>query len=322
MSKKPFRVQDIALNRIKLRPLVIFHQVVQSGSVLRAAKALSLSQPAVTKAIQELESELGATLFNRTNKGVFPSDAGQILAHRVSSLFTELRYLIDDLNSFNNGNSGHIVIGSVLSGGEYLIPEAILKLKQDNPGIVVSIKIASINELYLSLSKGELDMVVGRLPRPHSPFYSKYNFIHQPIYEERLCLVTSTANPNIEKYLQSGQLSDLSELNWILPHDGSSMRESINEYFISHDVHIPANIVESTSLLTNIKLISKGHFIAFMPELISKSYCEMGILQILSTKEFTELDSVGISYNQDRTLSSACLNFIKALENTNPYLNQ
>lgn len=64
---------DGMLRRLKLKPLLIFDRVLASHSIARAAKELNLTQPAVTKAIQELEDDLGVELFERTNRGVVPT---------------------------------------------------------------------------------------------------------------------------------------------------------------------------------------------------------------------------------------------------------
>ena len=68
-----YSMNDYALNRLKLRPLVIFERVLQSHSIVHAAEQLHLSQPAVTKAIKELESQLQVQLFNRSKNGMQPT---------------------------------------------------------------------------------------------------------------------------------------------------------------------------------------------------------------------------------------------------------
>ena len=67
---------DAMMRRLKLKPLLIFERVLESSSIARAARELNLTQPAVTKAIQELEADLDVPLFERTNRGVVPTCYG------------------------------------------------------------------------------------------------------------------------------------------------------------------------------------------------------------------------------------------------------
>jgi DNA-binding transcriptional LysR family regulator len=86
--------------RLRLSQLFIFDRVVETGSIMRTANDLSMTQPAVTKIIQELESSFDGALFARSNRGVVPTELGRLLSRRVKSLLGELRYMTEELNEF------------------------------------------------------------------------------------------------------------------------------------------------------------------------------------------------------------------------------
>ena len=255
-DERAFNVKDIALNRVKLRPFVIFNQVLQSGSIVHAANQLHLTQPAVTKAVQELEDQLQVKLFIRTKKGVEPTPEGRFLADRVNHLLTQLRYLVDDINSFRGGYTGHIVVGTLLSGSVRLLPEAVIELKKYYPGIVVTVKVGTIEELFPALIKGDLDMVVGRIPNKQSKIASQYDLVHTALFRERLNLVVSKDHPLLAS--KQVEVEDLLNYPWLLPLPGSEMRQAIADFFSDKGLPFPNNIIESMSILTNIIILMQS----------------------------------------------------------------
>jgi DNA-binding transcriptional LysR family regulator len=129
------------LNRLKLRPLLVFDRVLRCQSIARAARELNLTQPAVTKAIRELEVQLDTELFRRSNnRGVSPTEYGLLLGERVKSVIAELRYLTDELNTFKGGISGHVVVGTQISASSSLLPRAILQLKAQAPRLLITVR--------------------------------------------------------------------------------------------------------------------------------------------------------------------------------------
>ena len=95
--------QSAPARKLKFYQLVVFDQVLQSGSLVRAAQALNLTQPAVTKIIHELESYFEAPLPVRSNRGVSATELGQVVVQRAKSLLAELRALTDEVNAFQEG---------------------------------------------------------------------------------------------------------------------------------------------------------------------------------------------------------------------------
>ncbi len=86
--------------KLKLYQLVVFDQVLRSGSLVGAAQALNLTQPAVTKIIHELEAFLGAALLVRGNRGVRATELGGVVVRRAHAMLTELRSLTDEVNAY------------------------------------------------------------------------------------------------------------------------------------------------------------------------------------------------------------------------------
>lgn len=319
-DEQAFKVKDIALNRIKLRPFVIFNQVLQTGSILHAANQLHLSQPAVTKAIQELEAQLQVKLFIRKKHGVEPTPEGRLLADRSTHLLTQLRYLVDDINSFRGGNTGHIVVGTLLSGSVRLLPEAIIELKKDYPNVVVTVKVGTIEELFPALLKGDLDMVVGRIPNMESKIARQYDLTHTALFRERMNLVVSKNHPLLLN--KTMQLTDLLDYPWLLPLPGSEMRQTIANFFQQKQVPFPHNIIESMSLLTTIMILIQSEAICCMSDHVAAYLSQNNMLAVLPVENIGEMVEVGYSLRPNEILSMACKNLIGIMHRLFDNLNE
>ena len=83
------------------------------------------------------------------------------------------------------------MVGTLLSASAELLPKAIIKLKQQHPQILITVKVGTVEELFPALLKGELDLVVGRLPNMDSKFYQIHKLEHHSLYTEKLSLVVA-----------------------------------------------------------------------------------------------------------------------------------
>ena len=98
-------------NNINLNLLKYFYEVVNVGNITKASYNLLVSQPAITKAIKELENELNTKLLERSKKGVIPTEDGIILYNHTKKLFQDFNSTLSILEN-NNKNDGHIYIGA------------------------------------------------------------------------------------------------------------------------------------------------------------------------------------------------------------------
>ncbi|MCL4696776.1 MAG: LysR family transcriptional regulator, partial [Burkholderiaceae bacterium] len=134
--------------RLRLQQFAIFEQVVEAGSILAASRELALTQPALSKAIHELEQHLGGALFARGKRGVALTEFGQLFERRAKALMSELRYMAEDINAWQSGSAGHVVVGSLIVASSTLLPKAILRLRAQAPGIVVTVRVGSNATLF------------------------------------------------------------------------------------------------------------------------------------------------------------------------------
>lgn len=311
-ERDPFTVSDMILNRLKLRPLLIFDRVLRNQSIARAARELNLTQPAVNKAIRELEQQLDTVLFDRNNRGVTPTDCGVLLGERVKSVIAELRYLTDELNTFKGGVVGHVVVGTQISASARLLPRAILLLKARAPKILVTVREGPQDYLFPALASGELDVVVGRLPEADSPLTAKMALRHRALYRNSLCVVAGGHHPLASQI--DLKLQHLAEWPWILPPLDSPARRVADHFFKESELAAPENIVESLSLLTNVNLLVDSSFLGLMPTAAARRFIAAGLLIQLPIGDVGPLTEVGFSIREDKPLTPASRQLIECLK--------
>ncbi|KIV62435.1 Transcriptional regulator, LysR family [Pseudomonas sp. FeS53a] len=298
--------------KLKFYQLVAFDQVLQSGSLLRAAQALNLTQPAVTKIIHELESYFGAPLLVRSNRGVSATPLGERVARRGKSLLAELRALTDEVNAYQEGTSGHVVVGTLISASSSLLPQALQLLKQRAPKVLVSLRVGQMDQLFPALTVGEVDLVVGRVPDDWRAHRKASQLEVTVLYGEELAIVAGARHPLLRQ--PRVQLGQLLGCPWVLPTQDSLLRRTVDGLFHEAELPLPGNLVESLSILTNISLMQDQQTVAVMPLEAARQFTEAGLLGILDLGRRLQFGDIGYFRAGNRDLGPAVQLFQRCLE--------
>jgi DNA-binding transcriptional LysR family regulator len=146
------------------RQLEAFRRVIETGSVSRAAEAMHLSQPAVSKLVAALEGHLGFALFRRETHRLVPTAEALVFARESEQFFGQLRRLDRLAEELRRASRGHLVIASAPVAGLGLLPSVIHAFHRARPQVAVSLEIQSSPKL-LELAAAQLvDAAIGLLP--------------------------------------------------------------------------------------------------------------------------------------------------------------
>ncbi|MCY1430149.1 HTH-type transcriptional regulator GbpR [compost metagenome] len=293
----------------------MFDQILQSGSLLRAAQALNLTQPAVTKIVHELESYFDAPLLIRGNRGVTATPLGELVARRAKSLLAELRSLTDEVNAYQEGTSGHVMVGTLISASSTLLPRALQLLKQRAPKVLVSLRVGQMDQLFPALAVGEVDLVVGRLPDDWRWHQESSQLEVEILYGEELCVVAGPQHPLIGKAPVT--LTELREYPWVLPTRDSLLRRTVDRLFMEAGLNAPDNVVESLSILTNISLMQDQQTVAVMPLEAARQLIASSLLATFDLGTHLQFGDVGYFYSGNREMGPAARLFRECLEQAN-----
>jgi DNA-binding transcriptional LysR family regulator len=147
------------MNNINLNLLKYFYEVVNTGNITKTSEKLLISQPAITKAIKELENELNTTLLERNKKGVIPTEEGKILYEHAKKMFEDLNQTINIIEN-NNAKSGHLYVGTTTTNFINLLMNPIKEFKKLFPNVQIHIEFQNINTLYEMSRLGHLDILI------------------------------------------------------------------------------------------------------------------------------------------------------------------
>jgi LysR family pca operon transcriptional activator len=177
--------------RLKFRHLRVVDAILTQGSLLQAAKALGLSQPALTKSLHEIEEITGARLFDRHVRGVTPNAYGLAVGETARRLLLEAARLEDALDALDGGDGGPVVVGALPVAAAGLLPGALARFQAAHPGVEVQVHQERSDALLSALAVREIDFVVGRLYAPQQPD----TFVRRPIYDEGIAILARSDHP-------------------------------------------------------------------------------------------------------------------------------
>lgn len=248
--------------RLKLRHLTLVDALSERGSLVGAAAQLQVTQPVLSRALRELEEILGVELYERHPRGVVATIYGRAFTEHARAVLAQLSQAGRDVAELADAGRGTVTVGTHLAGSNLLLPRAIARLKAQRPRLTAVIREASPEALMADLEAGRVDLVVGRLAR--SPGRGVRT---QRLYDEPVRLVTRRDHP--ARALSRPRLADLARYPWILPGDETALRGELEQVFLRHDVPLPANRIECTSILTLRNLLLETDAIAALPILIA-----------------------------------------------------
>lgn len=151
---------------VDARDLAILKTVIEKGSVTAAANALNVSQPAMSRSLQQIEQRLGITLFRRERQRLFPTREAEILygdiAHAVSSVEAVALHARD----LKEGRSGALRIASIAAFANSILPRAVARFRRSKPGVEFVIEVLSAREVAQRVAtfRSEIGLLIDTAP--------------------------------------------------------------------------------------------------------------------------------------------------------------
>ena len=301
--------------RLRLHDLHVFFAVVKSGSMAKAATHLRVTQPAVSKAIGELEAVLGVRLFDRSTQGVTPTAYGEALMKCGLSVFDELRQGIRTIKSLADPSSGEVRIASLMTIAATILPVAIQRFAQKYPRVVLHLdELAILAEQLSGLRDRKYDFTVARLVKPLTAEADDLNV--EVLFNDRMVLTAG-----MRSRWASCRKIDLAELvdePWILPPPDTWNYTRLEEEFRARKLPLPKARVVTLSQQLRAQLIAEGPYIGpfqtFSVRLLA-DHCPIKVLPVdLSSHEA----SIAMITLKNRTLPPVVESFMKYVREVTP----
>lgn len=248
---------DIGLSKhLKLNQLRLIAIIAEHGQLSIAADELSITQPAASRMLSDIEQALGAKLFTRYAKGMIPTLVGQAVCRRAHNLVAELRDLSREVSELKMGSGGSTAIGAVTGAAVGFVIPAIQELRKVAPKAEIDINVDTSEALVRDLIAGHNDFIVARIPQQ----YNSSDFDIHPAGTETVTLVVREGHPLAN--IQGIPMSDLSKYEWVMQSHRAPIREAVETAFINEQAQLPLTITNSTSLLPLIAILVSSNSIA------------------------------------------------------------
>jgi DNA-binding transcriptional LysR family regulator len=284
-------------SRFKTRQLQLLVHLDEHRSLLHAASAAHMTQPAASKLLRELEETLGVELFVRHTRGVEPTWYGEILMRHARDAMAEIRHAFDEVSALKSGQSGQASIGTVVTSATDLVPRAVAALKERFPQILVSIEMDFSEVLLHRLQQGELDMVIARIYNLRD--LTELHF--ESLGEAPHAMVARSGHPLSRK--RGLSWNELVSQTWVIGPQGNVLRDRITLLLLELGLKMPKQLVESSSLPVITSLLEISDMIAPLPTDVIRRYCDAGTLAVLPIGLDLNLGPAGIVTRRGQTLS-------------------
>lgn len=297
-------------SRLKTRQLVLLVHLDDERSVLRAAEAAGMTQPAASKLLRELEEALDVELFERHARGVAPTWYGEILVRHARAVLSEIGRAHEEIAALKAGRAGQVSVGTVMNPGTNLVPMAVAALKRKYPDMLVGIEMDTSKPLVDKLLKGELDMLVARVLDSNGAEQLQIELLA----DERHAIIAGAHHPLAGR--KDLQLEDLVHQGWIMQPQGSLARDRLLAMFMQRGLAVPRNVVHTFSLPVVTSLLRSTDMVVALPEETVRPYCDTGMLTVLMPNVGIEIGSFGIVTRRDQRLSPGAQAMLSALRST------
>jgi DNA-binding transcriptional LysR family regulator len=295
--------------RLALRNLYVFFTVVQRGSMAKAARELSVTQPAVSKVIADLEHTLGVRLLDRRPQGVEPTVYGRALLKRSNAAFDELKQSIRDIEHLADPTLGEVRFGCQESIAAAILPPIMQRFSLKYPRVALRMEQLGLTLELPALRERILDFAVLRLSRPLSGDDIGDELNAEILFRDRLVVAAGKHHRFARR--RKVELADLLAEPWILSGPDTWNYTEVAQAFRSRDLDMPKISLETYSTILRASLLATGPYIATFPSSVLRLYAERFSLQALPVDLPVQPWPVVIVTLKNRTLSPVVERFIE-----------
>ena len=297
--------------RIRLRHLHTFVAVAQQGTLGRAAETLNLSQPALSKTLNELEQLTGTRLFERGRRGAQLTLVGeQFLTHAVKVL-DALNTAGQALNRKEGLNSDIVRIGALPTAALGILPSVIGQFHQQQKDITLQVATMNNTMLLAGLKSGEIDIGIGRMSDPE--LMSGLNY--ELLFLESLKLVVRPGHPLLQETVT---LSRVMEWPVVVSPKGTLPRQNAETLLQSQGCKIPSGCIETLSASLSRQLTVDYDYVWFVPSGAVKDDLRRGLLAALPVPTQGAGEPIGILTRVDATLTAGTQTLLSAIRKSMP----
>lgn len=260
--------------RLKIRHLRVIDALEQHKSLLRASSALRVSQPSLSRTLQEVEEIIGAEIFERHPRGVRANATGAILTAAARELLSTIRNLETDLGRLSDGQKRTIRVGALPVAAHGLLPFVLAHTNSQAAHLSIEVIEGHTGQLIPSLLSGAIDVIVGRLYAPAEPD----GLTRRVLYNEPISLVVRSDHALLDR--PAVTVEDLLRYTLVLPAVSTLIERDVRTILEKIGLRVETAI-QSSSVGFMRELLLSGNFISAVPRVLVAGDLARDTLRIL-----------------------------------------
>jgi LysR family transcriptional regulator, regulator of abg operon len=261
---------------MRLQSIGQFIAVVDAGSIRGAARQLGMSQPALSRALQQLEDELGVQLVDRSGRGVTPTPAGSAFLSRARVAEAELRKAAEEARKTVGDGTRLLALGVSPVGASLLLPELAIGLRAAHPATRIRI-LETTPSALLSLVRDEvMDLAVTQRTRIHLDAGLDY----RPLAEVQMRVAVRSGHPLLCKPGKKAAcgLADIVGASWLYMTAHDSSDDIVSRSFLASGLPVPLPAVHCGSYFVALDLIASTDMLGVLPPALLRACMQSGQL--------------------------------------------
>jgi len=302
--------EDALISRLRFRHLELIRSLGATGSLHKTAKSMNLSQPAISKALVEIESSFGFRLFGRSPSGVAVTPRGQAILEGATLLLNGLWHVRRGALHAERRVMIRMGVNSFLT--VTLVPRLLWTLRKHGDEASVSLWEGRGPQMFELFRSGELDALLVAVSSDLVQFQPAGAMTMKPLFKEGLAVVAAVDHPLARRRRVSWR--NVVEERWILPQAPSVVEEAIRSAFVSQGLVPPRPWIESMPPVTNIELVAAGHGISAVPSSLARTARERGLISELRIEPKGQLPPVSFIFRSAEAESPAIRALSRVLE--------
>lgn len=286
-------------------------KVQELGSINKAAEALHMSQPSLTRNISRLEKLLKVRILERNAKGVFLTSFGTALVEYAHVIDAELRHAVETIDALKGNSTAVLRIGATPLVLTQFLPMALKALRRDFASVSVKVIEGSRPVLLERLRHLDVDVAIVTLP----PDWEESGIAPHPLFELNPNVVVRAGHPLTQK--ANLKLEDLAAWQWILPRSNGSVYEHILRTFRRARVDLPSYSIEMGSPDATKALLLSTDLLSVLPIQIIAHELKLNQLAVLKGDWNFSRRVVVACFSKDGTRSKVAAQFLQYIKQLN-----
>lgn len=288
----------------KIQQLKVFQQVIRSGSIRGAARALGQSQPAVSRTIRELEQVLQTQLIIRSTHGMTLTETGLAFSRRMQLILEELQRAAHEIQQLDQLKQGSVAIGCSSLLSLTVLPALVDAFRQSFSQSNVFIHEAQLSTLLPALREGRLDFAVGTV----CPELPLDDLICEPLFSAEFCIVSHKDNP----LSRSSTFGELLEAKWILPKTDMGYYQQVQLEWSELYQHLITPAVHTDSFISGMNMVLETGYLVVVARAMVRSIWFQQQLAILPINNLPQAKYC-VLWSQKSPLTNTARRFLDLL---------